>query len=70
MPRRVTPAKPASPARPAASASGVLEHSAILGAATGMRSTVALAALIVRRSSGLPAAEDALAIGLAAIGSG
>ena len=55
MPGRVAPAKPASPARPAASASGVLEHAAILGAATGMRSTVALAALIVRRSSGLPA---------------
>jgi uncharacterized membrane protein len=54
MPGRVTPAKPASSARPEASASGVLEHAAILGAATGMRSTVALAALIVRRSSGLP----------------
>jgi hypothetical protein len=72
----------------------VLEHAAVLGAATGMRSTVALAALIFRRSDGLPAvlrhpaarwiaalarrlpdpvvavAEDALAIGLAAIGSG
>jgi|HubBroStandDraft_6_1064221.scaffolds.fasta_scaffold1634737_1 hypothetical protein len=33
----------------------VLEHAAVLGAATGMRSTVALAALIVRRSDGLPA---------------
>jgi hypothetical protein len=31
------------------------EHAAVLGAATGMRSTVALAALIVRRSDGLPA---------------
>jgi hypothetical protein len=108
MPGQVAPAEPASPARPAASASGVLEHAAILGAATGMRSTVALAALIFRRSDGLPAvlkhpavrwiaatadgaelvadklpalarrlpdpvvavAEDALAIGLAAIGSG
>jgi uncharacterized membrane protein len=37
-------------------ASGVLEHAAVLGAATGMRSTVALAALILRRSDGLPAA--------------
>ena len=34
----------------------VLEHAAVLGAATGMRSTVALAALILRRSDGLPAA--------------
>ena len=33
----------------------MLEHAAILGAATGMRSTVALAALIFRRSDGLPA---------------
>jgi uncharacterized membrane protein len=33
----------------------VLEHAAVLGAATGMRSTVALAALILRRSDGLPA---------------
>ena len=33
----------------------VLEHAAVLGAATGMRSTVALAALIFRRSDGLPA---------------
>jgi uncharacterized membrane protein len=55
MPGQVAPAEPASAARPAASASGVLEHAAILGAATGMRSTVALAALIVRRSDGLPA---------------
>jgi uncharacterized membrane protein len=56
MPGQVAPAEPASPARPAASASSVLEHAAVLGAATGMRSTVALAALIVRRSDGLPAA--------------
>src|ERR1700722_19019435 len=55
MPGQVAPAEPASPARPAASASRVLEHAAILGAATGMRSTVALAALIFRRSDGLPA---------------
>jgi len=55
MPGQVAPAEPASPARPAASASSVLEHAAILGAATGMRSTVALAALIFRRSDGLPA---------------
>ena len=33
----------------------VLEHAAVLGAATGMRSTVALAALIMRSSDGLPA---------------
>ena len=56
MPGQVAPAKPASPARPAASASSVLERAAVLGAATGMRSTVALAALILRRSDGLPAA--------------
>jgi uncharacterized membrane protein len=56
MPGQVAPAKPASPARPAASASSVIEHAAVLGAATGMRSTVALAALILRRSDGLPAA--------------
>ena len=42
------------PAGPAAPASRVLEHAAVLGAATGMRSTVALAALILRRSDGLP----------------
>jgi uncharacterized membrane protein len=56
MPGQGASAEPASPARPAASASSVLEHAAILGAATGMRSTVALAALILRRSDGLPAA--------------
>ena len=33
----------------------MLEHAAVLGAATGMRSTVALTALILRRSDGLPA---------------
>jgi uncharacterized membrane protein len=43
---------PAGPA--AAPASSVLERAAVLGAATGMRSTVALAALILRRSDGLP----------------
>ena len=32
-----------------------LEGSAVLGAATGLRGTVALAALIIRRSDGLPA---------------
>jgi uncharacterized membrane protein len=52
---RVAPAEPAPPARPAAPTSSVLEHAAILGAATGMRSTVALAALVLRRSDGLPA---------------
>lgn len=55
MPGQVAPPEPASRARPAA-ASSVLEHAAVLGAATGMRSTVALAALILRRSDGLPAA--------------
>jgi uncharacterized membrane protein len=39
----------------AAPASSVLERAAVLGAATGMRSTVALAALIMRSSDGLPA---------------
>jgi uncharacterized membrane protein len=43
------------PARPPASASAVLERAAVLGAATGMRSTVALTALILRRRDGLPA---------------
>jgi uncharacterized membrane protein len=44
-----------APAEPTAPASSVLEHAAVLGAATGMRSTVALAALIMRSSDGLPA---------------
>jgi len=44
-----------SPARSAASACSVLEHAVVLGAATGMRSTVALTALILRRRDGLPA---------------
>ena len=44
-----------SPARSAASARSVLEHAVVLGAATGMRSTVALTALILRRRDGLPA---------------
>jgi uncharacterized membrane protein len=52
---KVAPAEPALPARPATPASSMLEHAAVLGAATGMRSTVALAALIFRRSDGLPA---------------
>jgi hypothetical protein len=55
-PGQVAPAEPTPPARPAASTSSVLEHAAVLSAATGMRSTVALAALIFRRSDGLPAA--------------
>jgi uncharacterized membrane protein len=38
-----------------APASAVLGQAAALGAATGLRSTVALAALIVRRDKGLPA---------------
>jgi hypothetical protein len=54
-PGQVAPAEPASPATPAASVSRVLEQAAVLGAATGMRSTVALAALVFRRSDGLPA---------------
>jgi uncharacterized membrane protein len=54
-PDKVVPAEPAPPARPAAPASSVLEQAAVLGAATGMRSTVALTALIFRRSDGLPA---------------
>jgi hypothetical protein len=33
----------------------MLERAAVLGAATGMRSTVALTGLILRRSDGLPA---------------
>jgi uncharacterized membrane protein len=40
----------------ALSATALLGHAAVLGAATGLRSTVALAALIARRSDGLPAA--------------
>lgn len=40
----------------AAPAAAMLGRAAALGAATGLRSTVALAALIVRRSDGLPAA--------------
>lgn len=49
-------AEPAPPATPATPAFEVLQRGAVLGAATGMRSTVALAALVVRRSDGLPAA--------------
>jgi uncharacterized membrane protein len=46
-------APPVEPATRAASA--VVGRAAALGAATGLRSTVALAALIVRRNDGLPA---------------
>jgi uncharacterized membrane protein len=42
-------------ATPATPAFEVLQRAAVLGAATGMRSTVALAALVLRRSDGLPA---------------
>ena len=49
--QRPRPAPPRGPRRRLS----VLEHAAVLGAATGMRSTVALAALIFRRSDGLPA---------------
>jgi uncharacterized membrane protein len=42
-------------ARPQIPASAMLGRAAALGAATGLRSTVALAALIVRRNDGLPA---------------
>jgi hypothetical protein len=48
-------AEPAQSATPATPAFEVLQSAAILGAATGMRSTVALAALVLRRSHGLPA---------------
>ena len=54
-PGKVAPAEPAPPTEPTAPVSSVLEHAAVLGAATGMRSTVALAALIMRSSDGLPA---------------
>jgi hypothetical protein len=43
------------PARPETPTPALLGRAAALGAATGMRSTVALAALILRRSEGLPA---------------
>jgi uncharacterized membrane protein len=46
----------AETAPPATPAFEVLQRAAVLGAATGMRSTVALAALVLRRSDGLPAA--------------
>jgi uncharacterized membrane protein len=45
----------APPVEPVTRASVVLGRAAALGAATGLRSTVALAALIVRRNDGLPA---------------
>jgi len=43
------------PARPETRAAALLGRAAALGAATGLRSTVALAALILRRNDGLPA---------------
>jgi hypothetical protein len=54
-PGELASAEPAPPATPATPAFEVLQRAAVLGAATGMRSTVALAALILRRSHGLPA---------------
>jgi uncharacterized membrane protein len=56
-PATIPPAAAApSPARPETPAPARLGPAAALGAATGMRSTVALAALILRRNDGLPAA--------------
>jgi hypothetical protein len=49
-------ASPAPPAGPKHEARAPLGRAAALGAATGLRGTVALAALILRRSDGLPAA--------------
>jgi uncharacterized membrane protein len=54
-PGELASAEPAPPATPATPVSEVLQRAAALGAATGMRSTVALAALVLRRSDGLPA---------------
>jgi hypothetical protein len=59
-PGELASAEPAPPATPATPAFEVLQRAAVLGAAvlgaaTGMRSTVALAALVLRRSHGLPA---------------
>jgi uncharacterized membrane protein len=54
-PAELSSAEPAPPATPATPAFEVLQRAAVLGAATGMRSTVALAALVLRRSHGLPA---------------
>src|SRR5260370_11845488 len=50
----------------AAPAAAMLGRAAALGAATGLRSTVALAALILRRSDGLPAVSQRKAARLAA----
>ena len=58
-------------------ASALLGRAAALGAATGLRSTAGLAALIVRGNEGLPAVlhhpaarpAAAVAIGLAVLGS-
>jgi uncharacterized membrane protein len=55
-PGELASAEPAPPATLATPAFEVLQRAAVLGAATGMRSTVALAALVLRRSDGLPAA--------------
>lgn len=44
------------PAQPETPGPALLGRAAVLGAATGMRSTVALAALILRRNDGLPTA--------------
>jgi uncharacterized membrane protein len=54
-PGELAPAEPAPPARPATPAPEALERAAVLGAAAGLRGTVAVAALVVRRSDGLPA---------------
>jgi uncharacterized membrane protein len=54
-PGELAPAAPAPPARPATPASGALGRAAVLGAAAGLRGTVAPAALIVRGRDGLPA---------------
>jgi uncharacterized membrane protein len=54
------PGQPAAaappPAQPETPAPALLGRAAALGAATGLRATVALAALILRRNDGLPAA--------------
>jgi uncharacterized membrane protein len=55
------------PARPESRAPAMLGRAALLGAATGMRSSVALAVLILRRSGGLPAVLDRRAARSAAV---
>jgi uncharacterized membrane protein len=53
---REPPSRPGVPPEtPPAASAEVLQRAAVLGAATGMRSTVALAALVLRRRPGLPA---------------